>query len=222
MHRAHYFDGVLHPPKPGTSADPKPCAGNDGTTITIEDLFFNTPTRLSSLRSSSEEYARILDVVTKYAIHNPTVAFMCKKAGSASADLSTPSGSSTTQAIRQLYGPAIFKDLLSVSIASTPKGKRKRNEDDEDDPESWKADSHFTNANYQGKKMVFLLFINRKLLAILSNNQTLYTFGIDRLVESARFKRAVEAVYSGVLPKGASPFVYLRYISFHPFCVTLN
>lgn len=47
--------------------------------IQIEDLFYNTPTRLSALRSSSDEYARILDVVTKYAVHNPTVSFSCKK-----------------------------------------------------------------------------------------------------------------------------------------------
>lgn len=45
----------------------------------IEDLFYNTPTRLSALRSSSEEYSRILDVVTKYAVHNPKVSFLCKK-----------------------------------------------------------------------------------------------------------------------------------------------
>lgn len=32
----------------------------------------------------------------------------------------------------------------------------------------------------------------------------------DRLVESSSVKRAIESVYSGVLPKGAFPFVYLR------------
>lgn len=45
----------------------------------IEDMFYNTPIRLSALRSPSEEYARILDVVTKYAVHNSKVAFLCKK-----------------------------------------------------------------------------------------------------------------------------------------------
>lgn len=36
----------------------------------------------------------------------------------------------------------------------------------------------------------------------------------DRLVESSRMKKAFEAVYSAVLPKGSAPFVYLRYVSF--------
>lgn len=47
--------------------------------LQIEDMFYNTPTRLSSLRSPSEEYARILDVITKYAVHNPKISFLCKK-----------------------------------------------------------------------------------------------------------------------------------------------
>ena len=33
--RAFYVDGALAPAKPGLSTDPKPCAGNDGTTITV-------------------------------------------------------------------------------------------------------------------------------------------------------------------------------------------
>jgi len=79
--RACYEDGKLVPAKGVQTAEPKPCAGNDGTIITVEDLFYNTPTRLSALRSSTEEYARILDVMTKYAVHNHRVAFVCKKVG---------------------------------------------------------------------------------------------------------------------------------------------
>jgi len=39
----------------------------------------------------------------------------------------------------------------------------------------------------------------------------------DRLVESPRMKRAFETVYNGILPKGASPFIYLRFVIWHTF-----
>lgn len=77
--RAVYMDGKLAPPKPGQSAEPKPTAGRQGTQITVEDLFYNTPSRRRAFRSPSEEYAKILDVVGRYAVHCDGVAFSCKK-----------------------------------------------------------------------------------------------------------------------------------------------
>lgn len=35
LYRAAYADGVLVPSKAGYTPDPKPCAGNNGTTITV-------------------------------------------------------------------------------------------------------------------------------------------------------------------------------------------
>ncbi|PPQ69850.1 hypothetical protein CVT25_005491 [Psilocybe cyanescens] len=223
--KAAYSDGTLVDAKTGEKADPRPCAGNDGTTITIEDLFYNTPTRLSALRSTSEEYSRILDVITKYAIHNPTVSFLCKKAGSPSPDLSTPSSSDTATTIRLLYGHSVAKELIHHNVSSSDKNVKRRggtdmdmdvddegdedkqeeheDEGGDDNPESWKAETYFTNANYQAKKMVFLLFINH------------------RLVESSRMKRAFEACYLSVLPKGSSPFVYLS-LQIDPRSVDVN
>jgi DNA mismatch repair protein MLH1 len=113
-----------------------------------------------------------------------------------------------------LYGHSIAKDLLHATF-----GSKKKHQDDEDmeedsevaDRESWTAEAYFTNANYQSKKMIFLLFINRLSLSVCADVEMAIELQFpDRLVESSRMKRALEAVYSGVLPKGASPFIYLR------------
>jgi len=38
----------------------------------------------------------------------------------------------------------------------------------------------------------------------------------DRLVDSGRIKKAVDSLYTTYLPKGASPWCYLRYAPSHP------
>ena len=64
--RACYSDGKLIPLNPRAQAEPKPCAGNQGTLIVIEDLFYNVTTRRKALKSPSEEYSKIADVMSKY------------------------------------------------------------------------------------------------------------------------------------------------------------
>ena len=39
--------------------------GVQGTSITVEDLFYNVPNRLAALRSQADEFNRIADVVTR-------------------------------------------------------------------------------------------------------------------------------------------------------------
>jgi DNA mismatch repair protein MLH1 len=36
-------DGALAPPKPGQSTEPKPCAGNEGTLITVRSASLLIP-----------------------------------------------------------------------------------------------------------------------------------------------------------------------------------
>ena len=99
------------------------------------------------------------------------------------------------------------------------KDKKPREDEDmetgepEDNPEKWHAEAYITNANYSAKKMVFLLFINRTTYCSPNSSFVLFDLFKDRLVESSRMKRAFEAVYNGILPKGSSPFVYLRSVS---------
>jgi len=59
---------------------PKPCARKVGTTITIEDLFYNVPHRQKAYqKKDSEEYSKIHAVVQDYAVHYPTVGFVCQR-----------------------------------------------------------------------------------------------------------------------------------------------
>lgn len=86
--RASYRDGALV----GT---PQPVAGCRGTTLTIEDLFFNTPSRKRALGSPADEHARCADLVGRYAAHRAGVAFALRKAGAARPDVLTTGISSS-------------------------------------------------------------------------------------------------------------------------------
>ena len=50
--RASYIDGKLvSPQKSSGPPEPKPCAGNKGTQIQVEDLFYNMVTRRNALKN---------------------------------------------------------------------------------------------------------------------------------------------------------------------------
>lgn len=91
---------------------PKPAAGNQGTQITVEDLFYNMSVRKKALRSPAEEYQKISEVVSKYAIHNSKVGFCLKKSGE-NIDIRTPVNSNYIDNIRIIYGNTIARYVVS-------------------------------------------------------------------------------------------------------------
>ncbi|KAA8652515.1 hypothetical protein EYZ11_002634 [Aspergillus tanneri] len=146
--RAHYGDGRLVPAKPGQSTAPKATAGRGGTQITVEDLFYNVPTRRRAFRSASEEYAKILDVVGRYAVHCSGVSFSCRKHGDSGVSISTPAAASTVDRIRQIHGSAVANELIEFKS--------------EDPKLGFRSSGLVTNANYHVKRTVILLFINHR------------------------------------------------------------
>ncbi|KAI8097472.1 histidine kinase-like ATPase [Halteromyces radiatus] len=160
-YRANYTDGKLAPPRPGQSADPKPCAGNNGTQITAEDLFYNMPQRKKALRSASDEYNRILDIVGRYAIHNAGVSFSCKRQGSMTADIQTTTTATIIDNIRQIHGSSVATELLY--------GERTF------ESQAFTMKSYISNANYSVKRTTLLLFIN---------NRSVESPAIKRMIEN--------------------------------------
>ncbi|NWI65302.1 MLH1 protein, partial [Todus mexicanus] len=142
-YRASYSDGKIKAP-------PKPCAGNQGTQITVEDLFYNVSTRRKALKNPNEEYAKILEVVGRYAIHNSGISFSVKKQGDTVSDVRTLSNASTVDNIRSIFGNAVSRELIEVGC--------------EDAGLAFKMKGYITNANYSVKKCIFLLFINHRLV----------------------------------------------------------
>ncbi|KAI0840974.1 DNA mismatch repair protein MutL [Hypoxylon sp. FL0890] len=146
--RAHYDGGKLSPAKPGQSADPKPIAGRVGTQISVEDLFYNVPSRRKAFRSPSDEYNKIIDMVGRYAIHCTGVAFSCKKHGDSGTSITVQPQASTIDRIRQIHGSAVASELIEFTASDHRWG--------------FKASGWATNANYHIKKTTLLLFINHR------------------------------------------------------------
>ncbi len=147
-YRACYRGSKLAPTKPGQSADPKPTAGRQGTQITVEDLFYNIPTRRRAFRSASEEYNKILDMVGRYAVHCQGVAFSCKKRGESSTSMSITQTAGAVDRIRQIHGSSVANELIGFSCTDKRFG--------------FTASGWTTNANYHVKKTTLLLFINHR------------------------------------------------------------
>lgn len=61
-YRAKYIDGVMVAEKGGGEGKPVGIAGVRGTTIAIEDMFYNVLTRKNALKNLADEYNRILQV----------------------------------------------------------------------------------------------------------------------------------------------------------------
>uniref|UniRef100_A0A8C7CSB1 DNA mismatch repair protein MLH1 n=1 Tax=Oncorhynchus kisutch TaxID=8019 RepID=A0A8C7CSB1_ONCKI len=142
-YRATYCDGKL-------KTQPKPCAGNQGTQITAEDLFYNVSTRRKALKSPSEEYSRIVEVVSRYAIHNSGKSFAVKKQGETMADVRTLPNASILDNIRVVFGNTVSRELIEVGC--------------EDQKLAYKLKGHISNANYSVKKCILILFINHRLV----------------------------------------------------------
>eukprot|EP01134_Creolimax_fragrantissima_P000590 CFRG0590T1 len=148
--RATYSDGRLVSNKSDNTPEPKPCAGNPGTTILVEDLFYNMTVRRKALRSAPEEYAKIVEVISRYAVHNSGVAFSVKKQGEMSVDMRTSERSSRLDNIRTIYGAKLAKELLPISKY--------------DSELQMSLTGLVSNANYSVKKGTFIFFINHRLV----------------------------------------------------------
>ena len=97
----------------GKLIDVKDAARDTGTTISVRDLFFNTPARRKFMRSEATENYHLAGIVTHYALAHPEIAFTMTNNGREVLRVS-PAKDLRERAF-QIFGAGMLESLLPVS-----------------------------------------------------------------------------------------------------------
>ncbi len=90
-------------------------ACEDGTTIVVRDLFYNTPVRRKFLKPDNSESSMVTDFVSKMAIAYPGIRMRFINNGSIL--FSTLGNGDLKQAILTVYSPGMVRKLLPVNFS---------------------------------------------------------------------------------------------------------
>src|SRR6202158_5310241 len=114
----------------------------EGTSITVRDLFFNTPARKKFLKDESTELSHIASLVTHYALAHPEKHFELHSA--ANAMLVAPPVAGYSERVYQVFGKETLDQLIPVAsrqalervgLPQPPPWRRKEEEEKEAAPQ---------------------------------------------------------------------------------------
>ncbi len=95
-------EGVKLTVQAGDIVDMVPCGCPEGTTITIRDIFFNTPARLKFLKSDRSEAGACVAAALRCALGRPEVSVRCIRDGEE--EFFTPGDNRTDSVVYSLLG----------------------------------------------------------------------------------------------------------------------
>lgn len=93
----------------GEQTECQQTGGQAGTTVIVENLFFNVPARRKFLRTNATEGRYINELLTRLALSRPDVRF--KLVSNDKEVLSTPGNGSLFDAITALYGKKLVTNF---------------------------------------------------------------------------------------------------------------
>jgi DNA mismatch repair protein MutL len=176
-----------------------------GTSITVRDLFFNTPARKKFLKAESTELSHITSLVTHYALAHPDKHFELHTATNAVLVASPVAGH--RERVYQVFGKEVLDQLIPlapvqplerVGLPQPPPWKR--GEQDEQDGQ----DAHpcipgeLRAHGFASKPEV------QKL-----NRNSIYVFVNGRLIRDRLIQHALTEAYRNILPAAVYPVVLL-------------
>ena len=97
----------------GKDMEVERCDLQKGTTITVSDLFYNTPVRLKYLKNLYIELSNIVDYVNKMALSYPNIKFTLKNNDKVL--LQTDGSGDLLKVIYEIYGIDITKKMIPIT-----------------------------------------------------------------------------------------------------------
>lgn len=167
----------------GRLRDVKDAAHPRGTTITVRDLFFNTPARRKFLRSEATESYHLTNLATHYALAHPEIAFTLTNNGRET--LRVAPAQDLRERAYQVFGAQFLDGLLEVNDGG--------------------ADSTRTHPAQIARVQGFVSAPRERR----TSRDAQFLFVNGRFVRDRLIGRAISEGYRSILPHGVYPAALL-------------
>jgi len=181
-----------------------------GTTISVSDLFFNTPARRKFLRAESTELSHVTALVTHYALAHPEKHFELVSASHSL--VIAPPVSRPAERIYQIFGKDTLSQLLPVA-AETQLDRSGLPE-----PPPWKRDPD-EPPRIPGTLRLSGFYSKPELQKL--NRNSIYIFVNKRLIRDRLLLHAIGEAYRNIIPPTSYPVVLL-FLEMPPEEVDIN
>jgi len=174
-----------------------------GTSITVRDLFFNTPARKKFLKAESTELSHIASLVTHYALAHPEKHFELHSA--ANAMLVAPPVAGYSERVYQVFGKETLDQLIPVAsrqalqrvgLPQPPPWRRKEVEEDGEVTETAPGEMHLHG------------FVSKPEIQKLNRN-SIFVFVNGRTIRDRLIQHALTEAYRNIIPPTVYPVVLL-------------
>jgi DNA mismatch repair protein MutL len=171
-----------------------------GTSITVRDLFFNTPGRKKFLKAEATELSHIASLVTHYALAHPEKHLELHSA--TNAVLVAPPVADYSARIYQVFGKEVLDQLLSLAVLQ-PLERTGLPQ-----PPPWRREAEAQEASKDPGELRLHGFISKPEIQKLNRN-SIYVFVNGRLVRDRLIQHALTEAYRNVIPPSVFPVVLL-------------
>jgi DNA mismatch repair protein MutL len=177
----------------------------EGTSITVRDLFFNTPARKKFLKAESTELSHIASLVTHYALAHPEKHFELHT--TTNAMLVAPPVTGYSERVYQVFGKetldqlipvAAVQPLAHVGLPQPPPWRRKEIENEEE------CQAPPTDPG----EMRLHGFVSKPEIQKLNRN-SVYVFINGRLIRDRLIQHGLTEAYRNIIPPSVFPVVLL-------------